>query len=155
MYKVFKESKPLFLHDDPCFTCDLKNVIYLKLEDFSEFKDFETFFWDSPHLNGMSCFAPDLKKAWKKLKSHYKLVKAAGGIVSDNHGRTLIIERNNYWDLPKGHKKKNESIEDAALREVQEECSITSHYISNPKTLNQLPRLYPGKKTNFKKNLLV
>lgn len=55
---------------------------------------------------------------------------AAGGIVLDsNHGgepRVLIIHRPRYndWSLPKGGVEPNESLEDAALREVREETGI-------------------------------
>ncbi len=36
----------------------------------------------------------------------------------------MWIYRNNIWDLPKGKIEENESITDAALREVKEECGL-------------------------------
>ena len=36
----------------------------------------------------------------------------------------LFIYRNNVWDLPKGRIEKGESVETAAVREVEEECGI-------------------------------
>jgi ADP-ribose pyrophosphatase YjhB (NUDIX family) len=36
----------------------------------------------------------------------------------------LAILRNGIWDLPKGKVEKGESYEDAALREVEEECGL-------------------------------
>lgn len=58
-------------------------------------------------------------------------VKAAGGVVQQNN-RILIIKRSGTPDLPKGHQEPGESIEQCAIREVEEECGlqnvkITSH----------------------------
>lgn len=58
-----------------------------------------------------------------KYYADHKLIKAAGGLVQ-NSGYFLWIFRNNIWDLPKGKIEENESITDAALREVKEECGL-------------------------------
>ena len=66
------------------------------------------------------------KEPYDELKKYYadhKLIKAAGGLVQNN-GYFLWIYRNNIWDLPKGKIEENESITDAALREVKEECGL-------------------------------
>tara|TARA_B100000683_G_C12371290_1_gene507281 strand:+ start:60 stop:644 length:585 start_codon:yes stop_codon:yes gene_type:complete len=59
----------------------------------------------------------------KKYYADHKLIKAAGGLVQNN-GYFLWIYRNNIWDLPKGKIEDNESITEAALREVEEECGL-------------------------------
>jgi 8-oxo-dGTP pyrophosphatase MutT (NUDIX family) len=51
-------------------------------------------------------------------------VPAAGGIVWNKNGDLLMIYRRGKWDLPKGKIEMDESIETAALREVEEECGI-------------------------------
>ena len=58
-----------------------------------------------------------------KYYADHKLIRAAGGLVQ-NEGYFLWIYRNNIWDLPKGKIEDNESISDAALREVKEECGL-------------------------------
>lgn len=63
------------------------------------------------------------KKILKEVKKHFKLIKAAGGIV-EKDDEILMIYRLKKWDLPKGKLEKNESIEDCAVREVEEECNI-------------------------------
>ena len=61
---------------------------------------------------------------WNDLLLHFKLINAAGGVVKNNKGEILFIFRMGKWDLPKGKIEKGESIEKAAIREVEEECGI-------------------------------
>jgi len=57
------------------------------------------------------------------IKSKFKIIKAAGGVVYKN-GKVLMIHRLGKWDLPKGKVEKNESVSLGAIREVEEECNI-------------------------------
>lgn len=68
-------------------------------------------------------FSKDPYDEIMKYYADHKLLKAAGGLVQ-NDGYFLWIYRNNIWDLPKGKIENNESITDAALREVKEECGL-------------------------------
>lgn len=54
------------------------------------------------------------------------MVEAAGGLIVRDDGRVAIVHRPRYddWSLPKGKLEKGESFEEAALREVQEECNL-------------------------------
>lgn len=61
---------------------------------------------------------------FKKLKKHFKLIKAAGGVVFNEDGQLLIIKRLGMWDLPKGKLEEGEDQRLAALREVHEECGL-------------------------------
>ncbi|MAO71278.1 MAG: hypothetical protein CMD02_02065 [Flavobacteriales bacterium] len=56
--------------------------------------------------------------------SNYKIIEAAGGLVFNDKNQILMIFRNGKWDLPKGKIELGESTEDAAIREVEEECGI-------------------------------
>jgi ADP-ribose pyrophosphatase YjhB (NUDIX family) len=58
------------------------------------------------------------------LKSKFKIVKAAGGLVRKKD-KFLMIYRLKKWDLPKGKKEKNEKYRQTAVREVGEECNIS------------------------------
>lgn len=51
-------------------------------------------------------------------------IEAAGGLITDSQGHLLLIYRRGYWDLPKGKVDPGESVEDCAIREVQEETGI-------------------------------
>lgn len=58
------------------------------------------------------------------FKSMFKIIEAAGGLVKNSEDKYLFIFRKGKWDLPKGKIDKGESIRDAAIREVEEECGI-------------------------------
>lgn len=67
---------------------------------------------------------PDVEAAWEAFARTYKRVEAAGGAVSDEQGRLLAIHRLGRWDLPKGKVDEGEAVEEAAVREVMEECGL-------------------------------
>ena len=63
----------------------------------------------------------------KLLKHFLKLlpnVIAGGGKVYNSKQEILFIYRNNKWDLPKGKIERKESIEETAIREVEEETGV-------------------------------
>ena len=49
---------------------------------------------------------------------------AAGGVVENEKGELLLIYRKKHWDLPKGKLDDDESMEECALREVEEETGL-------------------------------
>ncbi|MFC2695994.1 MAG: NUDIX hydrolase [Candidatus Absconditicoccaceae bacterium] len=70
--------------------------------------------------------------------SMISIVQSAGGIVyylgTDGEPKYLLIKRHALsgkieWVAPKGKIQKGEKIEDAALREVSEECGIPLKYL--------------------------
>jgi ADP-ribose pyrophosphatase YjhB (NUDIX family) len=63
-------------------------------------------------------------EVFKKYCSYFFFVQASGGIVRNSNNETLFIYRYSKWDLPKGHVEKGESIAQAAIREVEEECGL-------------------------------
>ncbi len=66
----------------------------------------------------------DPETAYRKICSEFKEVNAGGGLVSNRRGDYLLISRNGYWDLPKGHQEEGEDIRTTALREVREETGV-------------------------------
>lgn len=69
----------------------------------------------------------DTDATFEAFAARFTPVEAAGGVVRDAAGRSLMIFRNGRWDLPKGHVEAGERIEDCAVREVEEEtgaCEI-------------------------------
>jgi ADP-ribose pyrophosphatase YjhB (NUDIX family) len=90
----------------------------------------EIFFYNENQEFLLNCF-----------KSMFKVIEAAGGLVKNSKGEYLFIFRNGKWDLPKGKIEKNESIEKAAVREVEEECGIKG--LSVLKQLETTYHTYP------------
>ena len=74
---------------------------------------------------------PNTDLTFDSLKSQFKLVMAAGGVVESENDELLMIELRNRWDLPKGHIEVGESEHMAALREVEEETGVKADIIGN------------------------
>jgi len=74
----------------------------------------------------------ELKKAfWKK----FVILQTAGGLVYNEKGEFLIIFRRGKWDLPKGKIDPGETLEECAIREVNEETGLTNLTIEKPLTI--------------------
>jgi hypothetical protein len=102
------------------------------IEDYQELKaanfDFLKFYQLVNNIKNPKIFlllTPDFKSVFKGIKRTMVLIKAAGGIVSNEANKYLFIFRNGKWDLPKGKIEKGEKSRVAAIREVQEECGIS------------------------------
>ena len=61
--------------------------------------------------------------------TYFKFIIAAGGLVKKNDEKFLFIKRWGIWDLPKGKVEKNESLEMAAVREVEEETNVGGLFV--------------------------
>lgn len=58
-------------------------------------------------------------------------VRGAGGVLFNRKGQVLLIrDRRGFWVFPKGHLDEGESLEGAAMREVEEETGIRGHVLS-------------------------
>jgi 8-oxo-dGTP pyrophosphatase MutT (NUDIX family) len=76
---------------------------------------------ESQHVSDLDKFAND-----------YKLIKAAGGVVTDDEARVLLIFRKGKWDLPKGKAEEHEPLELCANREVIEETGLQELLLRKP-----------------------
>lgn len=77
----------------------------------------------------IAIITPNPEATFNSLKSQFKVVLAAGGVVEGRNGELLMIELRNRWDLPKGHIEAGESEGVAAIREVEEETGIVAKII--------------------------
>ncbi len=100
---------------------------------------------------------------WKEFTKHFEIIRAAGGVVRNEQGEFLIIRRHGKFDLPKGKVEEYENLQDAALREVAEECGLSqnltvdgaptisyhTYIIDNQRILKEthwFPMIYSGSK---------
>lgn len=74
-------------------------------------------------LDSITVTVIDEDSAKHFIKSKFKVIKAAGGLVRKGN-KVLLIYRLKTWDLPKGKLDKGETTVVAAIREVEEECNI-------------------------------
>ena len=89
-------------------------------------------------------YFPDLEKLFKDFLAVCIVMIAAGGMV-EAESKYLTIFRRGFWDLPKGKAEDGETIQETAIREVQEETGLsevrivdflmtTYHVFRHPKT---------------------
>lgn len=74
-------------------------------------------------LQAVYAVCRDPKLLFTVYAAEHKNIDAAGGIVVQED-KLLFIKRFGKWDLPKGKLEKGEATENAALREVEEECGV-------------------------------
>ena len=127
MYKVFVNDKPIIL-----------------TSEISEDKLYKTYplkYVDLPRVirsfrksanKGVYLYHKDEDKLLKKFLKKFPNVIAGGGKVYNSVGKVLFIYRNDKWDLPKGKAEARETIDKAALREVEEETGVGDLSISKP-----------------------
>lgn len=131
MYKVFINDKII------CFTNNVENCdpfsYGLVLNFFSsEYTScIVDLAYNDDKIEAVFVVVDNYETAFSAFKTNLKIIEAAGGIVSNSKGERLFIYRLDKWDLPKGKIEKNEGIEDAAIREIEEECGITDLSINN------------------------
>jgi len=124
MYKVFFNDRVVLLTDDFIRNFQLKYGLFYKYRNVEDLKELVQFYWRLKHIDTLFVFHHDLDELQERFKSCFDMVYAAGGLVKDSNGNILIMKRRGKWDLPKGKVNKNESFENAALREVTEECGL-------------------------------
>lgn len=83
-------------------------------------------------IAGLVLYTVDLEEGWRYFLTKIKVISAAGGLVLNDNKEVLFIYRADKWDLPKGRIEKGETIEDTALREVEEECGIFNLKLVKP-----------------------
>ncbi len=56
----------------------------------------------------------------------------SAGCICFKGESVLVIKYFNHWSFPKGHVEEGETIEDAAIRETEEESSVRARIIAPP-----------------------
>lgn len=122
MYKIFINEKPFIIataHEDFSSFNNLKRVDHQPQKLGEYIKECETL-----KSKGILMITDDLDFGFKDFYTHFVPIEAAGGIVFNDKNELLLIKRLGKWDLPKGKIDGGETDEEAAIREVEEECGI-------------------------------
>ncbi len=77
-----------------------------------------------PEFHAGILFHADLGALKKSFFKHFTLMQTGGGLIVNEKKDFLMIFRRGKWDLPKGKINKGESLEECALREVEEETGL-------------------------------
>ena len=115
--KIFFTDKALILTDTPV---EVEGAVRLPSSELSKanvLKIFET-------TNSIIVCDEAIEAVKERFFGEFKYVLAAGGVVHNERGESLMIYRNNRWDLPKGHVDGEESDEECAVREIAEETGV-------------------------------
>ena len=92
-------------------------------------------------------------QVWNRFRKRFIEIPAAGGLVQNSEGKLLFIRRFGVWDLPKGKIEKLETPEQAAIREVEEECGLSElHLILQ---LDSTYHIYRSPYHTFPENLVL
>ena len=134
MYKVFFNDRVVFINTG--FNKSLiQNGIFGEIQtDFDVQRKWTEFLAD-PNERDLYLSGDSVENVTKLFQKNFRVINAAGGLVWNTSEQLLCIYRLNKWDLPKGKVEKGEAVEDAAIREVEEETGITGVQITGFKTM--------------------
>lgn len=74
--------------------------------------------------NHLIILSEDLNWLKATFFSKFKIIKAGGGLVQNEHNKFLLMYRKKKWDLPKGKVEKGEKVREGAIREIEEETGV-------------------------------
>jgi len=123
MYKVFLNDRMLMVDSEGNHKRGSSDRLRVNVKEGDDLNVLTENFLESTDKS-ILFVNPDINWLWGKFKGCFLNVKAAGGVVKKGDW-VLFIFRRGKWDLPKGKIDAGETAEQAALREVEEECGIT------------------------------
>ena len=127
MYKIFVGDKPIILTTKVEQEINFKNYLLDTVNVGKVIKELKQS--DIPEVRLIDKNRDVLIKKFMKLLPN---VVAGGGKVYNQKDEVLFIYRNDKWDLPKGKVESKETIDKAALREVEEETGVKGLKIVKP-----------------------
>ena len=127
MQKIFVGNKPIILTSKVEPETDFKNYLIDSVDIHKILHNLKKEKYKSIRLIG-----DNEKLLLKKFLEFLPNVVAGGGKVLNSEGRILFIFRNGKWDLPKGKAENKETIDQTALREVEEETGVKRLSITKP-----------------------
>lgn len=135
MVTIYIRNKPLFLVDsiDTRIEDYLHRPTTIFMEELSDAAvktmlhemDQQRFYYGVIKHNNL----PELLAAFK---AELQVLVASGGLVRTAQNDLLLIHRLGRWDLPKGKLDAGETLEECALREIEEETGAKNLSIEQP-----------------------
>lgn len=139
MYKVFVNNQTIhFVKKIELHLFDIENIDIQQFQSKRFLIENITDFLNQNIITDLYIYCPkDISEIFSFFKSKFIEIKAAGGIVCNKKDEVLMIFRRGKWDLPKGKLNKSETIADCAIREIEEETSVSELEI-----IRKLPDTY-------------
>ncbi len=123
-YKIYYEHKKVIIADEADLNFNGNNTLFATFDNTEILKGLIKILTEVPTIETLYVYGEKPDEIWDSFKSIYTIIEAAGGLTLNKGNHALLIFRHGKWDLPKGKIEKNESIEQAAIREVIEECGV-------------------------------
>lgn len=145
MYKVFVQNRPLyFILEKEISAFD---GLFIRASLAASRRDWVLSLLDTVDINIPVCvFSENVDESMSRFFEGYDFVDAAGGVVRRKN-RILCMKRNGVWDLPKGKIDEGETPEQAAVREIAEECGIQDAKIRSLLMITYHTYEYKGRPT--------
>lgn len=137
MFTIFIKDKPFILTEDQEDVKSGAGSFFLRHDSKQTLLHTVEAFEKNEVIQKLYVLDPDLEKLWNAFVSNHAVIEAAGGLIKNTKGELLFIFRNGKWDLPKGKLEKGEMPQEAALREVKEECGL-----KNVSIVKELPTTF-------------
>lgn len=135
----------IYIHNKPLYLCDslddqLNSLIHLPDNVFIDELNAHTVKsmlkeMSLPEVRTGIFWHGDFQKLKNAFFKKFEIIVAGGGVVQNELQELLLIFRRGYWDLPKGKMDKGETLEECAIREVQEETGLKKVKLKKPITV--------------------
>ena len=124
MHRIYFEKRCILICSPEDQILSDPNIVQFNLGESLDIHALVNMVEVSDSLHRVCIPTEDTEGTYKAICAEFLEVNAGGGLVSNRRGDYLFINRNNLWDLPKGHQDPGEDIAVTALREVEEETGI-------------------------------
>ncbi len=131
MYRIYFKNRCITVTPPEGLPANEPNAIIYYTPDISSLPDLPLQFENTPSMENLYIVSEEEDKIFNILISKFIKICAGGGLVENPNGEFLMIYRQGMWDLPKGKQEIGEDIATSALREVNEECGVSSLQIAS------------------------
>ena len=132
MYKVYFSNRSVEIVPAGSVAGYNDGRVYYKYQQGDDLSQLPLWFEKADDIDALVIEADSPGTAFDEFISALKREVAAGGVIGNGKGQTLLFWRRGAWDMPKGHQEPGETLEECALREVQEETGLTHIALGEP-----------------------
>ena len=130
-YKIFFGNRKIVLTNNLKRNFLDHSGYYVGFDSNTEMANLLQFFQNLKSIDSLYIIGTDVEAIFKEFARQVKIIEAAGGLVYNGNNSYLLMKSNGLWDLPKGKVEEGEKIEQAAQREVIEECGLETVKLEN------------------------